>query len=130
MTAGVYGIVAAIVKLDDVGLYLSHRTGAALPAFGRVLLHAAPKLMRLLSVVGTAAMFTVGGGILLHGLPAAHALTEHVAQTVATVAAVGALLAWLAPIVLEALAGIAAGALALGAVGIAQRVWRALKRAS
>lgn len=74
ITIGVYGLVAGIVKIDDAGLYLSQRKGESVFArmrrrFGRFLLAAAPKFMKTLSVVGTAAMFLVGGGILLHGLP-------------------------------------------------------------
>ena len=77
MTVGVYGLVAGIVKLDDAGLWLSQRASAASRAFGRGLLAAAPWLMKTLSVVGTAAMFLVGGGILVHGIPALHHLVEH-----------------------------------------------------
>jgi len=80
MTIGVYGIVGAIVKLDDVGLYLSKNKSARFPfpilcRFGLILVLSAPVLMKVLSIVGTAAMFLVGGGILLHGVPALkHAL--------------------------------------------------------
>jgi predicted DNA repair protein MutK len=72
MTIGVYGLVAGIVKLDDLGLYLSQRASAAKQAIGRGILYAAPWLMKFLSVAGTAAMFLVGGGILVHGIPALH----------------------------------------------------------
>ena len=71
MTVFVYGLVAGIVKLDDLGLYLS-RKGAALAAVGRGLLVAAPWLMKFLSVAGTAAMFLVGGGILVHSIAPLH----------------------------------------------------------
>lgn len=75
MTIGVYGLVAGIVRLDDAGLYLSKRQEAASRALGRGLLSAAPWLMKALSVAGTIAMFLVGGGILVHGVPIlAHAL--------------------------------------------------------
>jgi predicted DNA repair protein MutK len=70
MTVGVYGLVAGIVKLDDAGLYLTQKSNAASQAVGRGLLVFAPWLMKALSVLGTAAMFLVGGGILLHGVPA------------------------------------------------------------
>ncbi|HOB03477.1 MAG TPA: DUF808 domain-containing protein, partial [Casimicrobium huifangae] len=75
MTIGVYGLVAGIVKLDDAGLYLSRAQGEGGWArfkrgLGAAILRAAPYLMRLLSVAGTAAMFLVGGGILTHGIPA------------------------------------------------------------
>jgi len=71
MTVGVYGLVGAIVKLDDLGLYLS-RKGGALALLGRGILRAAPWLMKTLSVLGTLAMFLVGGGILVHNVPALH----------------------------------------------------------
>ena len=76
MTVGVYGLVAGIVKLDDLGLYLSRRAGAAAHGAGRAILAAAPYLMKALSIAGTAAMFLVGGGILVHGVPALHHVVE------------------------------------------------------
>lgn len=80
-TLGVYGFVAAIVKLDDVGLYLSQQSSAIQASIGRGLLAFAPWLMKALSVVGTIAMFLVGGGILLHGIPGAehwlHGLSDN-----------------------------------------------------
>ena len=81
MTVGVYGLVAGIVKIDDLGLYLTRRPsatpeGSFTQALGRGLLRAAPVLMKVLSVAGTAAMFLVGGGILVHGLPFLHHLLE------------------------------------------------------
>src|SRR5471032_1495002 len=127
MTVGVYGIVAAIVKLDDAGLYLSRRGGAAVRAIGGVLLTAAPRLMALLSVVGTIAMFTVGGGILVHGLPAVAALIEAAAHAGAATPWAGALLAGAIPVALEALAGVVAGALVLALVGIASWALRFTK---
>ncbi|MCA2981342.1 MAG: DUF808 family protein [Myxococcaceae bacterium] len=75
MTVGVYGLVAGIVKLDDVGLALSRRGGPS-AALGRGLLAIAPKLMRLLSLAGTVAMFLVGGGIVGHGIPVVYAWLE------------------------------------------------------
>jgi uncharacterized protein len=80
MTVGVYGFVAAIVKLDDAGLWLSQRASAALRGLGRGILAAAPWLMKGLSVAGTVAMFLVGGGILVHGVPWLHHTIEHWAQ--------------------------------------------------
>jgi len=72
MTIGVYGLVAGIVKIDDLGLHLLQKTSNAAKTTGRLLLAAAPKLMKFLSVAGTIAMFLVGGGILVHGVPALH----------------------------------------------------------
>jgi hypothetical protein len=77
MTVGVYGFVAGIVKIDDAGLALSRRDGAAAQAIGRGLLSFAPWLMKGLSVAGTIAMFLVGGGILVHGIPPLHHFAEH-----------------------------------------------------
>jgi predicted DNA repair protein MutK len=68
ITAGVYGVVALIVKLDDIGLHLAARRGAASRAVGNGLVHVVPKMLVGLSALGTAAMLWVGGGILLHGL--------------------------------------------------------------
>jgi predicted DNA repair protein MutK len=77
MTVGVYGLVGAIVKIDDAGLYLIKQGNSALKALGQGLLAFAPLLMKTLSVLGTAAMFLVGGGILLHGIPAlGHAVED------------------------------------------------------
>lgn len=72
MTIGVYGLVAGIVKIDDLGLHLLKKTSNTAQTTGRILLSAAPKLMKFLSVAGTIAMFLVGGGILVHGVPALH----------------------------------------------------------
>jgi len=116
MTFGVYGLVAAIVKLDDAGLALSRQPLAAAQALGRGILAAAPYLMRTLSVVGTAAMFLVGGGILLQGLPGGHQVVHAATLALQGLPAVGGLLAALAPLLLDALAGIVAGALVLGLV--------------
>ncbi|WP_437613936.1 DUF808 domain-containing protein [Erwinia sp. V71] len=77
VTVGVYGIVAGIVKLDDLGLWLTQKASVLAQACGRALLVAAPWLMKVLSVVGTLAMFLVGGGIVVHGLPALHHPIEH-----------------------------------------------------
>ncbi|TBR11916.1 MAG: DUF808 domain-containing protein [Lysobacter sp.] len=77
MTIGVYGLVGGIVKLDDAGLALARRNGAVSRALGALILRAAPLLMKFLSVAGTAAMFLVGGGILVHGVPALAGFIEH-----------------------------------------------------
>jgi len=113
MTVGVYGLVAGIVKLDDLGLHLSQTGSAAMRAVGRGLLAAAPKIMKTLTVVGTAAMFMVGGSILVHGVHAAHAVVESAAHAAGTVPVVGGLLAAITPTVIDAAAGLVAGALVL-----------------
>jgi predicted DNA repair protein MutK len=129
MTVGVYGLVAGIVKLDDGGLSLSQRTGdaysaRALRAFGAGVLTAAPWLMKGLSVAGTVAMFLVGGGILTHGIPGVHSWVEGLADAMALLPGIGGALQWLTPALLDAAAGILAGALVLAVVSSAQRVIR------
>ena len=110
MTVGVYGFVAAIVKLDDLGLWLSRRPGALAMALGRGIVHAAPWLMKALSVAGTVAMFLVGGSILVHGVPLLDQLIEQAVQQYGAVAQL--LLSSLA----DGLVGVVAGALVLAAV--------------
>jgi len=116
MTLGVYGLVAGIVKLDDAGLWLSQRASAWQQALGAGLLAAAPWLMKTLSVVGTAAMFLVGGGILSHGIAPLHHAIETFSQ------GAGWLGAALLPLLADALVGLVAGALVLGAVTLVQRL--------
>jgi predicted DNA repair protein MutK len=125
MTVGVYGLVAGIVKLDDAGLYLSRLRNDALRVFGELLLATAPKLMKTLSVLGTAAMFMVGGGILVHGIPALHHIVDGAAQAALAVPGIGRALQLIMPTVIDALAGVLAGALALLVVS---GVSRLLKR--
>jgi hypothetical protein len=135
MTVGVYGLVAGIVKLDDGGLFLSQRTGNAysarvLRAFGASILAAAPWLMRGLAVGGTAAMFLVGGGILIHGIPSANSWIEGLADGMAPVPVIGGALQWLTPVMLDAVAGILAGALVLAIVSGVRRVIHPRRSAS
>lgn len=80
VTVGVYGIVAGIVKIDDLGMWLQKRSSAIAHVIGGALLAMAPWMMKILSVVGTLAMFLVGGGIIVHGLPALHHLIEHAVE--------------------------------------------------
>jgi predicted DNA repair protein MutK len=115
MTAGVYGLVAGIVKLDDLGLYLSHQVGDGVAmrlqrSVGRGILKAAPYLMKGLSVAGTVAMFLVGGGILTHGIPAA----RHVIEQWSVGA--GATLQPLIALTLDGVTGLVAGAVVLACV--------------
>jgi predicted DNA repair protein MutK len=110
MTIGVYGLVAGIVKLDDLGLALSRRSNGASKAIGALILRAAPWLMKGLSVAGTAAMFLVGGGIVTHGIPALHHFIEDITH------GLGDLAATLVSSGLYALVGIAVGAVAVAVV--------------
>ena len=127
VTVAVYGLVAGVVKLDDGGLFLSQRTGNAysarmLRAFGAGIVLAAPWLMNGLAVLGTAAMFLVGGGILVHGVPGAHSWIEGSADGTAAVPVIGGALRWLTPVMLDGVAGILAGALVLAMVNGGRRV--------
>jgi predicted DNA repair protein MutK len=121
MTVGVYGLVGGIVKLDDLGLWLSGKASSAAQALGRGLLAAAPWLMKALSVAGTAAMFLVGGGILVHGIGPLHHAIEGAGAAVAQ-GALGGVWQALATNALNAVAGIAAGAVVLAGVHLVQRV--------
>ncbi|NRF70019.1 DUF808 domain-containing protein [Aquincola sp. S2] len=107
MTVGVYGLVAGIVKLDDAGLWLSRQAGAAQRQLGKLLLIAAPALMKFLSVAGTAAMFLVGGSILMHGIGPLHHAVEGWTQ------GLGGLAGGVLSMVADALVGVLAGAVAL-----------------
>ena len=112
MTVGVYGVVAGIVKMDDLGLHLLTRSGALARTIGRGLLLAAPRLMKALTVIGTAAMFMVGGDILTHGLPLHHFIA-HAAELAGGIPAVGGVLRAVTPLLLDVLVGIVGGSLTL-----------------
>jgi predicted DNA repair protein MutK len=122
MTIGVYGVVAGIVKIDDLGLYLSRKTSSAARAIGNLLLAAAPRLMKSLSVIGTVAMFMVGGGIIGHAFEPLHHLAENAAHAVSGVPAIGGLLAAVTPTVIDAVAGVIVGAVVLLVVTLIQRL--------
>jgi hypothetical protein len=122
MTVGVYGLVAAIVKLDDAGVHLAGRPGAAARAIGNAILWVAPRLMKALSVAGTAAMFLVGGGILVHGVPQLHHFADAFAARVAALPGADAVGAWLGPTLYNAAVGIIAGAILVAVVAIVRRV--------
>lgn len=117
MTIGVYGFVALIVKLDDMGAHLCKKQSAAAQFFGNILLAAAPKLMKFLSVLGTAAMFMVGGGIVTHSITPIHHAIEHAAQATEPVG-------WLTSSVLNGVAGVVIGALVLSVVAVATKLFR------
>lgn len=117
MTIGVYGFVGAIVKLDDLGLLMMRQGGEAAQGIGKMLVTLAPKLMRLLTVVGTAAMFLVGGGILEHGLPPLHHAVEEIAG-------LGGPWSGVVTMALDGLLGVLAGAVALGLVHLFAKLRR------
>lgn len=80
VTVGVYGLVGIIVKLDDMGYWLVEKESVLARGVGKGLLAVAPRLMKVLSVVGTLAMFLVGGGIVVHGITPLHHAVEHLAS--------------------------------------------------
>lgn len=122
MTAGVYGLVAGIVKLDDAGLALTERSSAAAQKIGAGILWFAPWLMRALSVVGTAAMFMVGGGILTHGVGVLHHWIENSAELAGGLPFVGTVLGGLLPTLINAGLGIVAGFVILGVITLIGRL--------
>ncbi|RJX68933.1 DUF808 domain-containing protein [Vibrio sinensis] len=116
MTIGVYGLVAGIVKLDDLGFYLERRSNGKgiFSAIGRGLISFAPKLMKCLAVVGTIAMFLVGGGIVVHNVPAIHHWVEPVIMNIPNISLAKALF----PSLLNGLIGLVAGLLVVAAVAV------------
>jgi len=127
MTVGVYGLVAGIVKLDDAGLYLVQREGQGMwfgmqRKLGAGLLVFAPWLMKALSVLGTIAMFMVGGGILVHGLHWLNELISQLAQSLGSLATVGPVLTAITPTLAAMLVGAVAGAAVLAVVSLWQRI--------
>lgn len=110
MTAGVYGLVAGIVKLDDLGLYLSRSKEASFRrGLGRGILWFAPLLMKCLSIAGTVAMFLVGGGILVHSLTLGHDVTHAVAGCLGAIPGVGYLIESFADLLVNGFTGLVLG---------------------
>ncbi|NQY69329.1 MAG: DUF808 domain-containing protein [Halomonas sp.] len=110
ITVGVYGLVAGLVKLDDLGLYLTQKDGGLAQALGRGLLKGAPLLMKGLSIFGTLAMFLVGGGILAHGIPVVGHWIEGLAETEVALPGLDAIMHGLVPMLGNGLFGLAVGA--------------------
>jgi len=129
MTVGVYGLVAIIVKLDDVGLFLTLKKGTGgwrsiQRMLGRLILASAPYLLRTLSIAGTIAMFVVGGGILTHGIHALHESIHAVAEKIAHTPWIGGLLYYITGPTLDGVVGVIAGAIVLLIVLLAKRIWK------
>jgi predicted DNA repair protein MutK len=123
MTVGVYGLVAGIVKIDDAGLWLKqHGETQWRQRLGGALLTAAPKLMTLLSVAGTMAMFLVGGGIVVHGLDALHQVSVFSTQWAAHLPAVGTVLGPLTGMLFNAAVGLATGAVLVGGAVVLKKL--------
>ncbi len=131
-TVGVYGLVAGIVKLDDAGLYLLRKSVSGSfdgiqRFFGRLLLRTAPLLMKSLAIIGTAAMFLVGGGIIVHSIPSIHHIVEDSVAAITNV--LGSWFDAIGPILLEGITGIIAGGLVLAIVSLGQTIWKPKKAA-
>jgi uncharacterized protein len=126
-TVLVYGLVAGIVKLDDLGLTLRRRSSRAARAIGGGILAAAPYLLKALTLAGTAAMFLVGGGIIVHGIPPLNALSEALARRAAALSGV---LGWLVPALVNAVAGIVLGGVLVLVVALASRVLKRTPKAA
>lgn len=131
ITVGVYGLVAGIVKLDDVGMHLLDKQGEARwtrfqRAVGAWILRLAPKFMKTLSVLGTAAMFLVGGGILVHGIPPVADVLHHV-EALAHALPFGGIIA---AILYNGLFGMVAGGLIAGVISVGRRLWPGKRGAS
>ena len=121
VTVVVYGLVAGIVKLDDVGLYLSRQGGVSAQKLGEGIVWAAPYLMKGLSILGTIAMFLVGGGILVHGVPPVY---EAVSQFAGELGGIGSALA---PILANGIIGLLAGAILVAVIIPLTKAWEARK---
>jgi predicted DNA repair protein MutK len=121
VTVVVYGLVAGIVKLDDAGLYLSQQASASARKLGEGIVWVAPYLMRGLSILGTIAMFLVGGGILAHGVPPVYEAINQLAGNMGGIA--GAL----APTVANGLIGLLAGAILVAILTPLTKLWQARK---
>ncbi len=125
MTVGVYGLVAGIVKLDDLGFYLKRKFDEQswLSAIGQSLIVFAPKLMKALTVIGTLAMFLVGGGIVVHSFPALHNMIDPVAIEPIR----KTLMNKLSPILLSgligAVTGLAVAGVKAGATKLKMKLW-------
>lgn len=123
MTVGVYGFVAMIVKIDDLGLYLTQQVSTLKQSIGRGLLAFAPKLMKTLTIVGTIAMFLVGGGIIVHAVPVLHHLTEDSINHIEHIPTFGSIIGPLTPTLINFILGFIAGILVLLLVKCIKKFW-------
>ncbi|MGE8559411.1 MAG: DUF808 domain-containing protein [Acinetobacter sp.] len=129
MTVGVYGFVAMIVKIDDLGMYLTKQASKLKQSVGRGLLAFAPKLMKTLTIVGTIAMFLVGGGIITHAVPLFHHLMEDSVDHIQHIPTVGNIVGALAPTLINLVIGFVAGLLVLVVINMIQKFWPKSKQA-
>ncbi len=123
MTIGVYGLVALIVKIDDMGLYLTEKTSSLQQKLGHGLLAFAPILMKTLSIVGTLAMFLVGGGIINHAVPLLHHFTEDAVDHIEHIPTVGSIVGALMPTLINFAIGMLAGLIVVLVVTMIKKLW-------
>lgn len=123
-TLGVYLVVAGVVKLDDLGLYLAAGVNGAKKAAGRFILWITPYLMKTLSILGTVAMFLVGGGIIAHGFPFLHHFTEHATHEAQELPTVGNVLAFGTPLLINMVIGLVVGSIVLALVHLYKKTFR------
>lgn len=123
MTIGVYGLVAFIVKIDDIGLHLLEQASNFKQSVGRGLLAFAPILMKILSIVGTLAMFLVGGGIINHAIPLVHHFTEDSVEYVQEIPNIGSIFGALTPTLINFVVGFIAGLIVVALIGLVKKVW-------
>ena len=116
-TVGVYGLVAGIVKIDDLGLFLQKSVKKSVRAIGTRLIILVPYLMKALSILGTAALFLVGGGIIVHGTPLIHHAIESMEGD-------GGVLSFFGPIIANMVVGLIVGAIVLGMVTLYKHIFR------
>lgn len=116
-TVGVYGVVAAFVKLDDLGLYLKNSASGFMRAIGGAIIRGVPYLMKGLSILGTAALFLVGGGIIAHGIPGLHHFVEAMEHG-------EGFLSFIGPVAINMVAGLVTGVIVLGLVKLYGKLFR------
>jgi|SRR6478672_5583287 len=126
ITVGVYGVVALIVKMDDIGLHLAGRSSAPTRALGRGLVHAMPLVLTGLATIGTVAMLWVGGGILVHGLHAFHLdllpdLVESLGAAAGRISVIGPVMQWLATAAASAVVGLVTGGIIVAILHLGSR---------
>ncbi|WP_122985413.1 DUF808 family protein, partial [Acinetobacter soli] len=122
MTVGVYGFVAMIVKIDDLGLYWTKQSSSFKQKLGNALLVFAPWLMKALSVVGTIAMFLVGGGIIAHTIPLIHHFSEETSDHLEMIPTVGNIIGAITPTLINFGIGMLAGLIVFMIVTVFQKM--------
>ncbi|MBT4163143.1 MAG: DUF808 domain-containing protein [Gammaproteobacteria bacterium] len=129
ITIGVYGLVAAIVKLDDVGMHLVDTGGETGMKrwLGDRILDFAPNLMKGLTIVGTAAMFLVGGGIIAHGIPPLHHLIEGLIEPLTHLETIGGVVSTVTTLIVNAIIGIISGGVLVPVVTVAQKIYERMR---